>query len=98
MFGPMPRGHWSSMSRNTFRMLRPDERYRVVRDFSDFDGAVHPAGESWRYLGYTYAVYDSGVSLFVSLDDKREWQIALADDDTSSCVAAHLDVYLVELP
>jgi Domain of unknown function (DUF3601) len=48
-----------------------------VKQFTDFDGKLHPVGESWTYLGKNFVPYHDGLSLFVSLDSKREWQIRL---------------------
>lgn len=80
MFGPQPPGHWSvaaSASDAGPGHLQPGRRYRVVRPFADYDGDVHPVGEEWDFLGASFLPYDDGLSLFVSLDGVREWQIRL---------------------
>ena len=58
-------------------MLQPGQRYAVVRAFTDFDGHVHPVGETWTYLTQSFVPYHDGLSLFVSLDGVREWRIRL---------------------
>jgi hypothetical protein len=65
------------VQRQPFMHLETGARYRVVNPFRDFDGEVHPAGESWVFLGHSFLPYDDGLSLFVSLDGKAERQIRL---------------------
>ena len=50
--------------------------YRIVREFSDFDGIVHRADERWIFRSKSFLPYDDGLSLFVELDG-RELQIRL---------------------
>jgi Domain of unknown function (DUF3601) len=57
--------------------LEAGRRYRVSREFRDFDGDAHPPGEEWTFLGASFLPHDDGLSLFVSLDGVREWQIRL---------------------
>jgi hypothetical protein len=45
--------------------------YVVVREFSDYDGGVHPAGEAWRFLGHNFVPYYDGLSLYVSIDGQE---------------------------
>jgi hypothetical protein len=49
----------------------------VVKQFTDFDGNVHPVGESWTYLGKNFVPYHDGLSLYVAPDGQREWQIRM---------------------
>lgn len=53
------------------------KKYVVVSQFQDFDKDVHPVGETWTFIGSSFSPYDDGLSLFVSLDDKHEWQIRM---------------------
>jgi hypothetical protein len=78
MYGPEPAGRWSkSLDGQPFRHLEVGAWYVVVRAFADHDGDVHPVGERWRFLGYTFIPYHDGLSLFVSLDGVGEWQIRM---------------------
>lgn len=70
--------------------------YVVVRDFVDFDGHVHPAGERWTFTGYTYLPYNDGLSLFVTLDGQPERQIRLVDDRLPTSVATRLGDFIEE--
>jgi len=65
------------MQRQPFNHLQPGQRYRVAVSFRDFDGVVHPVGESWAFLGHSFLPYDDGLSLFISPDGKSERQIRL---------------------
>jgi len=76
--GPYQAGHWTRSAlqpRQDF--LQAGERYRVRRAFTDFDGDAHPRGEEWTFLGSSFLPHEDGLSLFVSLDGAREWQIRM---------------------
>lgn len=80
MIGPKPRGTWiTNAARNArgYDMLEPGLRYAVIREFEDFDGGVHSYGETWIFLGHSFAPHDDGLSLFVSLDGEHEWHIRM---------------------
>jgi hypothetical protein len=78
MIGPFEQGHWSKNgAKRSFGAMVVGERYVVAMSFADFDGDVHPVGESWTFLGAAFLPYEDGQSLFVSLDGKREWHIRL---------------------
>jgi hypothetical protein len=78
MDGPEPPGRWTtSTPPRAFKHLVPGACYVVSETFTDYDGDVHPAGESWTFLGHGFAPYDDGLSLFVSLDGRSEWLIRL---------------------
>jgi hypothetical protein len=77
--------------------LEPGSRYRVVRDFTDYDQDPHPAGEVWLFLGYSYHPMDAGLSLFVSFDGEREWLIPLqGGTDQQGAVMDYLEQYIMK--
>ncbi len=45
--------------------------YRVIAEFTDFDGKVHPVGEAWRYLERNFFPYDAGLTLYIEQDDEK---------------------------
>ena len=59
------------MSRPTFSAfeLKPNYVYRVFVSFTDFDGGVHPVGESWCYESKNFLPYHAGLSLNVKGDN-----------------------------
>jgi hypothetical protein len=57
--------------------LIPGQRYRVIKQFADFDKALHAPGEEWIFLGSNFVPYDDGMSFFVSPDGIREIHIRL---------------------
>jgi hypothetical protein len=81
MYGPEPRGHWSAeLGQNcgpNHDILVAGRRYEVISEFKDFDGDIHPVGETWEFLGYCFLPYDSGMSFFVTTDPQYEWHIRL---------------------
>jgi len=79
MYGPELTGHWTGLvAPKPFEHLQPDRRYMVSSEFTDFDGDLHPVGETWRFKSYGFNRFEDGLSLFVSLDDQREWHIRLS--------------------
>ncbi|WP_161966130.1 DUF3601 domain-containing protein [Steroidobacter cummioxidans] len=81
MYGPESIGYWSDLKApncgSKHQHLMAGKRYRVAREFRDYDRDTHPIGESWVFMGYSFLPYDDGLSLFVSLDGKQEWHIPM---------------------
>jgi hypothetical protein len=48
----------------------PGQTYRVIKAFTDYDGTVHPAGESWRFVKKSFLPYEDGLSLFVERNEQ----------------------------
>jgi hypothetical protein len=70
MIGPEHGGRWTaSIAPKVFKHLAVGVRYAVVREFTDFDGGSHPAGETWWFRGHNFLPYDDGLSLFVFWTD-----------------------------
>jgi hypothetical protein len=80
----------------SYYFLQPGRRYRVVREFMDFDGRVHGEGEEWTFVGTNFLPYDDGLSVFVRGDDGHDRQIRLQwRDEAQGPVIDHLSEYLV---
>jgi uncharacterized protein DUF3601 len=45
--------------------LIPGKTYQVVRAFEDYDGAIHPIGEQWRFVGKNFLPYEDGLTLII---------------------------------
>src|SRR5258708_7618401 len=45
--------------------------YRIIKDFKDYDGTLHPIGEVWQFLEKNFLPYEDGLSLFVERDGKK---------------------------
>jgi hypothetical protein len=52
--------------------LMAGKTYRVVIAFKDYDGLIHPAGESWRFIRKSFLPYEDGLSLFVERNAQQE--------------------------
>lgn len=50
--------------------LVPNRIYRVTAEFKDYDGIIHPIGETWKFTGKNFLPYEDGLSMFVERDDK----------------------------
>jgi hypothetical protein len=51
--------------------LIPQRIYLVIKEFEDFDGALHRIGETWTFVEKNFLPYDDGLSLFVEKDGQR---------------------------
>ena len=91
-----PAGTWTNtVPLRNFKHLKIGGHYVVVRDFTDHDGMLHPAGETWRFLGHNFVPYYDGLSLFVSLDGIGEWQVRLQwDRDAEAAIIDDLEAYI----
>jgi hypothetical protein len=49
--------------------LIPKKKYRVIKSFKDYDGVVHPIGETWTFIGTNFVPYDDGLSLHIMLEN-----------------------------
>lgn len=56
-------------------------RYRIVQEFRDHHGSVHPVGEEFTYRGYSYFPYDEGHTIYVSTAVGKESFISLCGLD-----------------
>jgi len=97
--GPRPAGHWSGLDapncRREHQFLAAGKHYRVIRAFTDFDGALHPPGEEWTFLGCAFLPHEDGLSWFVSLDGEQEWHIPMQwHAEAQGPVIDALDTYL----
>ncbi len=48
--------------------LTPGQTYRVKAAFQDYDGSLHPVGETWRFLRKSFLPYEDGLTLFIEQD------------------------------
>jgi hypothetical protein len=51
--------------------LTPGQTYRVIAAFKDYDGIIHPIGESWRFVRKAFLPYEDGLSLFIEKDGQN---------------------------
>jgi Domain of unknown function (DUF3601) len=95
--GGSPKGTYSSRGLgHGYLHLIVGKRYRVVKEFRDFDGQVHPVGEEWAFIGTAFLPYDDGRSLFVSLDGDKEWHIRMQDrEEEQRYILDNLSEYIV---
>ena len=102
MFGPKPMGFWSGhVAPNCgpdHEFLRSGRKYRVIREFEDYDGFLHQAGETWTFCGWSFLPHDNGMSFFVSLDGAQEWHIPLQRrPEEQAQILDHLDQYIAQV-
>lgn len=83
MHGPFKPGTLQAYRTTTSweRSLRRGRCYRVVRDFSDGDGAFHAVGEQWHFVGSAFNHYDNEHLIYVVFPDGYEWRVPLLLSD-----------------
>lgn len=54
------------------KMLIPNKKYTVVKEFTDYDKIVHPVGEQWIYLEQNFTAYYDGLTIYVSINNKKD--------------------------
>ena len=79
--------------------LRVGRRYEVIRAFTDFDGRLHPVGETWWFRSDTFLPYDDGLSFFVSVDGVKEIQVRMRwIPGDQGDILDHFRAYVREVP
>jgi hypothetical protein len=80
MLGPQPVGSFSNItvpsSWEEGRLVR-GMRYRVNREFVDFDGDRHSVGEEWSFVASIFSPHDDLLLIGVRLMSGDEWKIHL---------------------
>ena len=51
--------------------LKLNQAYRVIAEFKDYDGIIHPVGEYWHFVEKNFLPYEDGLSLFVEKDGQN---------------------------
>ena len=85
MQGPFKHGELQPYRATTLweRSLRRGRCYRVIRDFRDGDGALHPVGEQWHFAGSAFNWYDDVHMIDVAFADGSVWRVPLNLSDYS---------------
>lgn len=99
MTGPPKIGFWSNLKAVNIgkqrQFLKEGCKYRVIKNFTDFDGTTHNIGDIWTFLAYSFNCYDNGVQWFITFDDTQEWSIPLwLDDNQQKEVDCYPETYI----
>ena len=49
--------------------LIPGQKYKVAKEFFDYDKIFHPVGETWTFAGTNFLPYEDGLTLYVTVED-----------------------------
>jgi hypothetical protein len=79
MRGPFRPGTFRSIGSVTHweRCVVRGNKYRVITEFDDADGAFHSLGEEWFFLGSYFVPYDDDLTIFIATDNGHEWKLPL---------------------
>ena len=50
--------------------LIPGKTYRVIREFTDYNGLPHALDETWRFISHNFVPYYDGLTLYVERDGR----------------------------
>ena len=83
-------------SDRNYRHLKYGEWCTVIQEFTDFDGKVHPAGETWIFRGTNFVPYEDGMSFYISPDGERTVHMRLQwRPEEQGEVLDHLERYVI---
>lgn len=87
-----------SLSKREFTAaeLVPGVVYRVTWPFRDYDGDVHPVGESWRFISKSFLPYEDGLTLIVEKDGQEVWLRLQWRDDTQGPIISKFSDFVTE--
>ena len=51
--------------------------YKVIREFEDVDGDLHPIDSEWKFEGAWFSKFDNWIELFFCRSDETHWHVAL---------------------
>ena len=71
--------------------------YRVIAEFTDYDGKVHQIEESWRFLGHNFLPYEDGLTLSIERDGKSEVIRMQWRPESQELIIDHFSDYVEEL-
>jgi hypothetical protein len=75
--------------------LIPGERYRVVKQFQDYDCKLHPVGEEWVFIGCNVLPYDAGHTWSVSSSDVADSVIRMQwHEEAQERILEALELYV----
>ncbi|HEX5106656.1 MAG TPA: hypothetical protein VFV87_22705 [Pirellulaceae bacterium] len=82
MKGPFIRGSHRGITRIApgpweEHILIRGHRYRVVKEFKDEDGDLHPIGEDWVFVGSLFSPHDELMLVVVRTRPVFEWEFEL---------------------
>ncbi len=70
--------------------------YKVGKTFVDYDRTTRCEGEVWKFIGSSFLVYESGLSLFFRIKGKVVHVRLQAIPEEQGHITGHLDQYFVE--
>jgi hypothetical protein len=86
-------------SKRTFNatQLTRGRTYRVIAEFTDYDGLIHKVGESWRFLGHNFLPYEDGLTLSIEAEGsnaviRMQWL-----PESQEAIIDHFSDYVEEL-
>lgn len=50
------------MSDNPLHLIA-NKKYKLIKEFIDYDGKAHPVGETWTFVRTDFAPHDDGLSI-----------------------------------
>ena len=77
--------------------LTPGKTYRVIAEFSDYDGRVHTIGESWRFIEHNFVPYEDGLTISIERDGQKSVIRLQWRPETQEAIIDNFSDYVEEL-
>jgi hypothetical protein len=75
--------------------LIPGQKYILIKSFTDYDGRIHEAGETWIFKGTDFLPYEDGLTVKIEANGssssfRMQWQ-----DDAQGKIIDNFKEYIV---
>jgi hypothetical protein len=78
--------------------LIPGRVYRVTAAFTDYDGKIHPAGETWLFVNKGFQPHEDGLALIIEQDGQQNTLRLQWRAETQQQIIEHFGDYVEILP
>ena len=77
--------------------LNPGKTYRVITEFTDYDGLPHPVGETWTFINHNFLPYEDGLTLNILRDGKNSSIRLQWREDTQGHIVSNFSDFVEEV-
>lgn len=77
--------------------LTAGRTYRVMKEFTDYDGIIHKVGDTWKYMSHNFLPYDDGLTLCVERDGQSHVFRLQWRNETQGHIVSFFSDYVTEV-
>lgn len=87
-----------SLSIKKYDYLIPNEKYAIIKSFSDASGKTFEEGTVFTYLTYTFLPYDDGLQWWITTDNIDVKDIALClKEENHLYISDNTEIYFKKI-